>query len=356
MNLVKRIIQQLIAIIILSNILYANPDTLVIGQEAPKVMLFEYGKNAYFKSKNYIDKKYLIYSFWATWCNPCKILTPILEKLATESKDEWILRKVNIDEHSTIASKFNIMSIPNVKLFINGSVKSEFSGLLPEKDIRQWLKKNLPNQFENQIRKATDFETKGYIEESKKDPLGTVEQNILGNSIILNSCINNNIKRYIFGSTVYVYSNLGSFYRISKQACENYIEHYQQVYNLDYTILRFGSLYGPRSDMRNGIYRFIYQALKNKKIEWNGSKYALREFIHVEDAADCAIKILDLKYINQHLILTGHQSLTINNLFIMIQEILSKENITFDFSETSNNEHYKTTPYIFSPKFGKKLK
>ena len=193
------------------------------------------------------------------------------------------------------------------------------------------------------------------IEESKKDPLGTVEQNILGNSIILNSCINNNIKRYIFGSTVYVYSNLGSFYRISKQACENYIEHYQQVYNLDYTILRFGSLYGPRSDMRNGIYRFIYQALKNKKIEWNGSKYALREFIHVEDAADCTVKILDSKYINQHLILTGHQSLTINNLFIMIQEILSKENITFDFSETSNNEHYKTTPYIFSPKFGKKL-
>ena len=193
------------------------------------------------------------------------------------------------------------------------------------------------------------------IEESKKDPLGTVEQNILGNSIILNSCINNNIARYIFGSTVYVYSNLGSFYRISKQACENYIEHYQQVYNINYTILRFGSLYGPRSDKRNGIYRFIYQALKNKKIEWNGSKKAVREFIHVEDAADCTVKILDSKYINQHLILTGHQSLTINNLFIMIQEILSKENITFDFSETSNNEHYKTTPYIFSPKFGKKL-
>ena len=114
------------------------------------------------------NTKPVLCDFWATWCNPCKILTPILEKLATESKDEWVLRKVNIDEHSTIASKFNIMSIPNVKLFIKGSVKSEFSGLLPEKDIRQWLKKNLPNQFENQIQKATDFETKGYIEESKK--------------------------------------------------------------------------------------------------------------------------------------------------------------------------------------------
>ena len=82
MNLVKRIIQQLIAIIILTNILYANPDTLVIGQEAPKVMLFEYGKNAYFKSKDYIDKKYLIYSFWATWCTPCMKEIPKLHELA----------------------------------------------------------------------------------------------------------------------------------------------------------------------------------------------------------------------------------------------------------------------------------
>lgn len=193
------------------------------------------------------------------------------------------------------------------------------------------------------------------IEESKKNPKGTVEQNILGNSVILDSCINHNIKRYIFGSTIYVYSNLGSFYRISKQACENYIEHYQQVYNLDYTILRFGSLYGPRSDLRNGIYRFIYQALNNKKIEWSGSKNALREFIHVEDAANCAVKILQTNYINQHLILTGHQSLTIKNLFLMIQEILSKEKIALVFNEKENNEHYKITPYIFNPKFGKKL-
>tara|TARA_Y100000590_G_scaffold463096_1_gene628942 strand:+ start:1048 stop:1935 length:888 start_codon:yes stop_codon:yes gene_type:complete len=193
------------------------------------------------------------------------------------------------------------------------------------------------------------------IEDSKKDPIGTVKQNILGNSIILESSVKNNIKRYIFGSTVYVYSNLGSFYRISKQACENYIEHYKQVLNLNYTILRFGSLYGPRSDIRNGIYRFIYQAFKNKKIEWSGSKDALREFIHVQDAADCAVKIIEEKYANQHLILTGHQSITINNLFIMIQEILKNQNISFNFSESLDSEHYKTTPYIFNPKFAKKL-
>ena len=193
------------------------------------------------------------------------------------------------------------------------------------------------------------------IEESKKNPIGTVKQNILGNTIILDSCVKNNIKRYVFGSTVYVYSDLGSFYRVSKQACENYIEHYNQTYNLEYTILRFGSLYGPRSDLKNGIYRFIYQALKDKKINWNGSKKAMREFIHVEDAANCAIKILESEFINQHLILTGQQSITIENLFEMIQEILSKESITFKFDENSKSEHYKITPYIFNPKFGVKF-
>ena len=107
--------------------------------------------------------------------------------------------------------------------------------------------------------------------------------------------------------------------------------------------------------MRNGIYRFLYNAFKNKKITWNGSKDALREFIHVEDAAECAVKILNSDFVNQHIILTGQQSLTINNLFLMIQEILSKEKISFEFDENFSNEHYKMTPYIFNPKFGKKL-
>ena len=81
----------------------------------------------------------------------------------------------------------------------------------------------------------------------------------------------------------------------------------------------------------------------------------MREFIHVEDAANCAIKILESEFINQHLILTGQQSITIENLFEMIQEILSKESITFKFDENSKSEHYKITPYIFNPKFGVKF-
>ena len=68
--------------------------------------------------------------------------------------------------------------------------------------------------------------------------------------------------RYIYASTVYVYSRDGGFYRCSKQAAEHYVEEYQRSYGLDYTILRYGSLYGPRSDHRNGLYRIVKNALE----------------------------------------------------------------------------------------------
>ena len=72
------------------------------------------------------NTKPVLCDFWASWCKPCKFLTPILEKLVIEAKDQWILRKVNIEEHTSIASQFNIMSIPNVKLFINENVNQNF--------------------------------------------------------------------------------------------------------------------------------------------------------------------------------------------------------------------------------------
>ena len=101
---------------------------------------------------------------------------------------------------------------------------------------------------------------------AKSDPISTVRYNILGNTIILEACRKAGIDRFVFASSVYVYSSSGGFYRCSKQACEQYIENYHRTYNLDYTILRYGSLYGPRSDSNNGIYRFVKQALTERKM------------------------------------------------------------------------------------------
>ena len=86
------------------------------------------------------------------------------------------------------------------------------------------------------------------INEANEKPLEAVKQNILGTSNILEACKQAKVSRFIFASTVYVYSEHGGFYRSTKQACELLIENYSKLHDLDFTILRFGSLYGKRAN------------------------------------------------------------------------------------------------------------
>ena len=194
------------------------------------------------------------------------------------------------------------------------------------------------------------------IDEAKEKPIETINQNILSNCIILEACKNKKrIRRYVFASSIYVYSDKGGFYTASKQACENYIENYNKYFGLEYTILRYGSLYGPRSDNRNGIYRFIYDALTKKEMIFNGSENASREFIHVEDAAEDSVNVLSNKFANQHIILTGQQIYKISDVLNMIKEIIQNKNIKIKFNDTHPHVHYTMTPYTFNPKYGKKI-
>jgi UDP-glucose 4-epimerase len=192
------------------------------------------------------------------------------------------------------------------------------------------------------------------IGEADERPSDTIKYNILGNAHILDACVKEGVKRYVFSSSVYVYSGSGGFYRCSKQACELYIENYHKVHNLEYTILRYGSLYGPRADERNAIFRFVKEAMEKRKISYSGKSEALREYIHVEDAAKISVEILLPEYANEHIVLTGHQPMTVGNLFKMIEEILGYP-VESDFENSQDNGHYVISPYSFSPKIGKKL-
>ncbi|MBY0499966.1 MAG: NAD(P)-dependent oxidoreductase [Nitrosomonas sp.] len=192
------------------------------------------------------------------------------------------------------------------------------------------------------------------IDEAHNKPIPTATINVLGNMHALEAARIAGARRFIFASSVYVYSESGSFYRASKQAAERFTETYHERYGLDYNILRYGSLYGRRADKRNGIYRMLQEAVEQHSITYKGSGEAMREYIHVEDAARMSVQVLAPEYANRHLILTGQEKLRIRDVMTMITEMLPWP-VELHFDEANTVHHYKITPYAFQPRIGRKL-
>ena len=88
------------------------------------------------------------------------------------------------------------------------------------------------------------------ISEAIERPREAVEVNVIGTVNMLEAARAYGVGRFVFASSIYVYSNQGSFYRTTKQACENLVHDYHERFGLDFTVLRFGSLYGPRADQQ----------------------------------------------------------------------------------------------------------
>lgn len=192
------------------------------------------------------------------------------------------------------------------------------------------------------------------IELSNEDALNTFNTNVLGTITILNACLKNKINRIFFASSIYIYSNKGGFYKISKQTCESIIKEYSERYNLKFTIIRFGSIYGPNSNALNFIYQVISDALNKGIMIRKGDGNELREYIHVSDAANGVLKLLSNKFINAHVMLTGSQKMSIREILDMINEILGKQ-IKIKYLGKRLSSHYKITPYNFEPILAKKV-
>ena len=212
------------------------------------------------------------------------------------------------------------------------------------------------NQVKDVVRGAKyvyHFAAIADIKEAQENPVKAVEVNILSTTYILDACREFGVERFIYGSTIYVYSEHGSFYRSTKQASELIIENYQKIYNLNYIILRYGSLYGPRANHFNFINRIIIQAIRNKKIVREGNGEELREYIHINDAARASIEILSDDFINANIMITGTKSMRIRDVLSMIKEIFS-EKIDIEYTNNVLEAHYNITPYTFKPKVARK--
>ncbi|MBI1388562.1 MAG: NAD-dependent epimerase/dehydratase family protein [bacterium] len=186
------------------------------------------------------------------------------------------------------------------------------------------------------------------IGESAEQPVKTIQHNVMGTTFVLEACRLASVKRFVFSSSIYVYSNKGSFYRCSKQACEKIIQNYQEEFNLPFTILRFGSLYGPRANRFNIIRHYLEQALLEKKIHRKGDGSELREYIHVEDAAEASVRALDPRYENQFVIITGAHAMRVRDLLMMIREVMNNK-IEIEFGPAEETDHYNITPYSYRP-------
>jgi len=188
------------------------------------------------------------------------------------------------------------------------------------------------------------------IGESKLRPRDTLEFNIMGTVNLLDASVKSNVSRFVFASTMYVYNDLGSFYGASKQSTEVIIGTYCKEYDLQFTLLRYGSLYGPRAQSWNGVRKYIEQIIESGSIEYIGSGSERREYIHVYDAAKLSIDILAAEYENVAITVTGQQVLTSKELMQMIFEICNLPmNVKWVDSTSKTNDHYSVTPYKYNP-------
>lgn len=193
------------------------------------------------------------------------------------------------------------------------------------------------------------------LDDAIANPIKALELNVMGNLNILEACKIHHVKRFVYASSAYAMSDKGSFYGISKLTSEKLTEEYYKKFGLEFTIIRYGSVYGERDYHNNYIYNLLKNSLQTNEINHNGDGKEIREYIHAADVARLASDILESdKFINEHIILTGVERMQRKEMFEMINEILGGK-LTINLNNDGYHNHYQTTPYSFHPTRSKKL-
>jgi putative thioredoxin len=110
----------------------------------------------------------VVVDFWAGWCQPCRVLGPVLEKLAEEKRGQFLLAKLDVDANQDTSSQFRVMSIPTVVAFSDGKPVDQFIGALPEPAVREWLDRLLPSEADRTTAYAVEAEREGRMEDAER--------------------------------------------------------------------------------------------------------------------------------------------------------------------------------------------
>jgi putative thioredoxin len=110
----------------------------------------------------------VLVDFWAEWCAPCRTLGPILERVTEHFAGRVVLVKVDTDRNPELSTQYGIRGIPAVKLFVDGVVKDEFTGALPEERVLRWLERALPNKMQKELDRAVGLLEVGDHEEAEE--------------------------------------------------------------------------------------------------------------------------------------------------------------------------------------------
>lgn len=194
------------------------------------------------------------------------------------------------------------------------------------------------------------------LEKALDKPIEAFNSNVIGHLNILEAALESgSVSRVFYASTIYVQGHHGGFYRCSKIAAEAFIEEFQKSFGLPYTIIRYGSLYGPRSQPQNGVRKLVEMAINQRKIVYSGSVDAEREYIHVEDAARLTVSLLSTKFQDRTIMLTGTERLKVIDLMQLIAEITDVAPKDIRCLNETNVGHYVKTSNSYRPQIAKKL-
>jgi UDP-glucose 4-epimerase len=187
-------------------------------------------------------------------------------------------------------------------------------------------------------------------------PRTTMELNVLGNINVLDECVNSGVELFVYASSAYAMSDKGSFYGISKLTSEKIVEEYHKQHNLNYSVLRYGSIYAAVDFDNNYLFQLVKSAIEKETIIHKGDGEELREYVHVKDVSELSVRVMENKdFWNSSLMLTGNERMKRKELFEMIREIIGNDKLEIQYLDKGYSSHYKYTPYSFQGTSAKKI-